>query len=174
MRLTGAQIVWEMLQREGVEVVVARVTHIDHPDRTITGVTLDDGPRLQASWYVDADQNGVPDIYEFGKNRIHFSTFTARGVDGTKIALTEQEIKLLKLFIKKRGKPLSRKSLLEAGWGYSLLISTRTVDNFIVRFRKYFEAHPKTPVYFKSLRSVGYVFDPKGGEKNKEDSICES
>ncbi|MBW1815048.1 MAG: winged helix-turn-helix domain-containing protein, partial [Deltaproteobacteria bacterium] len=36
---------------------------------------------------------------------------------------------------------------------------TRTVDNFIVRFRKYFEDNPKKPQYFKSLRSVGYVFD---------------
>jgi len=37
--------------------------------------------------------------------------------------------------------------------------TTRTVDNFIVRFRKYFEGNPKKPVYFKSLRSVGYVLD---------------
>jgi DNA-binding response OmpR family regulator len=33
------------------------------------------------------------------------------------------------------------------------------VDNFIVRFRKYFESDPKNPVYFKSLRSMGYIFD---------------
>jgi DNA-binding response OmpR family regulator len=75
------------------------------------------------------------------------------------ITLTEQETKVLKLFIAHRGKPLSRDALLQIGWGYSRKTSTRTVDNFIVRFRKYFETDPKHPVYFKSLRSVGYIFD---------------
>jgi len=45
------------------------------------------------------------------------------------------------------------------GWCYSGATTTRTVDNFIVRLRKYFEDDPENPVYFKSLRSVGYVFD---------------
>jgi DNA-binding response OmpR family regulator len=74
--------------------------------------------------------------------------------------LTEQEITLLKIFIENRGKPLSREELLNAGWGYSRDTSTRTVDNFMVRFRKYFEKDPKNPRFFKSRRSVGYLFDP--------------
>ena len=77
------------------------------------------------------------------------------------IQLTDQEIKLLKLFVANPGKPLPRDKLLEIGWGYTGGTATRTVDNFIVRMRKYFETDPKKPVYFKSLRSVGYVFDPK-------------
>jgi two-component system, OmpR family, alkaline phosphatase synthesis response regulator PhoP len=122
----------------------------------------------KASWYEKAGNEGgtdadpVPDVFEFGGNRIEFVTFTAFGING-KISLTEQELKLLKLFISNPGKPLSRENLLAVGWGYSRLISTRTVDNFIVRFRKYFEKNPKHPIFFKSLRSVGYVFDPAGG-----------
>ena len=54
--------------------------------------------------------------------------------------------------------PLSRQALLEEAWGYEGDVTTRTVDNFIVRFRKYFEKDPKKPVHFKSMRSVGYVF----------------
>jgi DNA-binding response OmpR family regulator len=73
--------------------------------------------------------------------------------------LTEQEAKLLKLFISNRGKPISRTKLLEIGWGYARGTRSRTIDNFIVRLRKYFEKDPKSPVYFKSLRSVGYIFD---------------
>ena len=65
----------------------------------------------------------------------------------------------MKLFIKHRGKPLSRSKILEIGWGYTGEMTTRTVDNFIVRFRKYFEENPKKPVFFKSVRSVGYLFD---------------
>jgi two-component system, OmpR family, alkaline phosphatase synthesis response regulator PhoP len=82
----------------------------------------------------------------------------ANGPSGP-VSLTEQEVKLLRLFIANRGRPLSRRKLLEIGWGYTRGTATRTVDNFVVRLRKYFEPDPKKPVYFKSLRSVGYVFD---------------
>lgn len=98
------------------------------------------------------------DKYRFGSNHIDFTTYKASCSAG-EIVLTEQEITLLKLFIANKGKPLSREVLLTAGWGYSKDTSTRTVDNFIVRFRKYFEKIPKQPEYFVSRRSVGYVFD---------------
>ncbi len=96
--------------------------------------------------------------YRFGANEIDFSTGMAKCRNGT-IQLTEQEIKLLKLFIVNKGKPLSRSKLLEIGWGYSKGTSTRTVDNYIVRFRRYFEEDAKNPNYFKSRRSLGYIFD---------------
>jgi two-component system alkaline phosphatase synthesis response regulator PhoP len=96
--------------------------------------------------------------YTFGGNTIDFKTMTAVCRQGV-IHLTEQETRLLKIFIANRGKPLSRKVLLEVGWGYSGMTTTRTVDNFIVRLRRYFEDDPQNPVFFKSLRSVGYLFD---------------
>ncbi len=108
----------------------------------------------------DSKTEGVNGLqsYTFGDNTVDFTTLTAQCRQGT-IQLTEQEAKLLRLFIANRGKPLTRKELLEVGWGYSGETSTRTVDNFIVRLRRYFEADPQNPVYFKSLRSVGYLFD---------------
>ncbi|MBW2366451.1 MAG: response regulator transcription factor [Deltaproteobacteria bacterium] len=111
---------------------------------------------------------GLPDetVYQFGLNRIDFSTNTAEGRKG-EILLTEQEIKLLKLFMANPGKPLTRDELLEVGWGYTRKVTTRTVDNFIVRLRKYFEKDPKQPKFFKSIRSVGYVFDPNGAFPDK-------
>ncbi len=106
-----------------------------------------------------ARARGFAPTYEFGINRIEFETATAHCRAG-KITLTEQELKLLKLFIIHHGKPLARKKILEIGWGYTGGMTTRTVDNFIVRFRKYFEEDPKKPTHFKSVRSVGYRFDP--------------
>lgn len=97
-------------------------------------------------------------VYVFGDNKIDFTNATAFCKSG-QIELTEQEVKLLKLFIANKGKILSRNKLLEIGWGYSQSTITRTLDNFIVRFRKYFEENPKKPVYFKSHRTVGYIFD---------------
>jgi two-component system alkaline phosphatase synthesis response regulator PhoP len=96
--------------------------------------------------------------YTFGANTVDFTTMTAECRQGI-IQLTEQETRLLRIFIANRGKPLTRKVLLQVGWGYSGVTTTRTVDNFIVRLRKYFEDDPQNPVYFRSLRSVGYLFD---------------
>ena len=107
-----------------------------------------------------APQATAPESYVFGENRIDFTTATAYRAGGKVIRLTEQEVKLLKLFVASRGKPLSRSKLLEIGWSYTGRVTTRTVDNFVVRMRKYFEKNPKKPVYFKSLRSVGYLFEP--------------
>ncbi len=117
---------------------------------------------VRASWSSKEESAGTGKIfsgaYRFGDNIIDFEKSTATCRVG-KVTLTEQEMKLLKLFIANRGKSLSRRKLLEIGWGYTGAVTTRTVDNFIVRFRKYFEIDPKKPRYFKSIRIVGYIFD---------------
>ena len=104
-----------------------------------------------------------PATYTFGGNTIDFINLTAACRQGT-IQLTDQEGRLLRLFIANRGKPLSRKTLLEVGWGYTGMTTTRTVDAFMVRLRKYFEADPRHPLFFRSIRSLGYLFDhpPEG------------
>jgi DNA-binding response OmpR family regulator len=114
--------------------------------------------------------SSIPRYFEFGNNRIDFETASAITPRGP-FHLTEQEIKLLKLFITHKGKPLSRDRLLEIGWGYTRETTTRTVDNFIVRLRRYFEENPRKPIYFKSLRSVGYIFDPDLQTQNPEKSF---
>lgn len=118
---------------------------------------------LRADWSNDKTniRTTVPEIYEFGENRIDFGTATAQCTGDKKVRLTEQEVKLLKLFIANRGKPLSRSKLLEIGWSYSGRTTSRTVDNFVVRMRRYFEKDPKKPVFFKSLRSIGYLFEDR-------------
>ncbi len=119
---------------------------------------------VRGSWHRGGEDISKADFsistptYNFGGNRIDFEISIAYCKCG-KVNLTEQEVKLLKLFIANKGKPLSRGRLLEIGWGYARGTTTRTVDNFIVRFRKYFEDDPKKPVYFKSLRSIEYVFN---------------
>jgi DNA-binding response OmpR family regulator len=117
---------------------------------------------LRGDWSRDQEPLNavVPETFSFGGNRIIFTTATAHCVGGETIRLTEQEMKLLKLFVANRGKPLSRSKLLEIGWSYTGRVTTRTVDNFVVRMRKYFEINPRKPLHFKSLRSIGYLFDP--------------
>ncbi len=123
-------------------------------DRLLTRISWSHAPSPPG----DAEDPAVVNPYRFGDNSIDFTTMTAVCRQGT-IQLTDQEVRLLRVFIANRGKPLSRKLLLEVGWGYSGVTTTRTVDNFIVRLRRYFEDDPQNPVYFRSLRSIGYLFD---------------
>lgn len=112
----------------------------------------------RSSWAKGIDLTGV-DQFTFDGGSIDFVLGKAMTPNG-EIQLTEQEMKLLKLFIQNPDVPLPRGRLLEAGWGMTGETNTRTIDNFIVRMRKYFEDDPKNPEFFKSIRSIGYMFSP--------------
>lgn len=97
------------------------------------------------------------DEFSFGTNYVNFKTLEAIGQEGA-IKLTKKEAMLLKLLIERRGQVVSRQQILQSVWGYDIYPSTRTIDNFILNFRKYFELDPKNPVYIHSVRGVGYQF----------------
>jgi two-component system alkaline phosphatase synthesis response regulator PhoP len=77
---------------------------------------------------------------------------------GEKISLTKKEAMLLKLLIENKNEVVTREKILQAVWGYNVFPTTRTIDNFILSFRKYFETDTRNPVYFHSIRGVGYKF----------------
>ena len=95
--------------------------------------------------------------YNFGDNYVNFVTYEAKGTKG-EFSLTKKEALLLKLLIENKNEVVSREKILQTVWGYSVYPSTRTIDNFILSFRKHFEPDPMNPVYFRSLRGVGYRF----------------
>ncbi|MEY4933896.1 MAG: hypothetical protein RIS64_255 [Bacteroidota bacterium] len=97
------------------------------------------------------------DMYYFGKNEVNFYTFEAKGNHG-KFVLTKKEAMLLKLLVERKNEVVSRNQILQFVWGYDVFPSTRTIDNFILSFRKYFEEEPATPKYFLSIRGIGYKF----------------
>jgi two-component system alkaline phosphatase synthesis response regulator PhoP len=106
-------------------------------------------------WYstAPADQ----EIYRFGENEVNFLSYEAT-TGGRTVSLTEKECMLMKLLVERRNQVVSREEILERVWGYRFSTSSRTIDNFIVRLRRYFEADPKYPQYIHSVRGVGYRF----------------
>ena len=96
--------------------------------------------------------------YSFGPNHVDFKTFKATGYSGQEIKLTKKEALLLKLLLDRKNQVVSRQQILQYVWGYDVYPSTRTIDNFILSFRKYFESDPKNPQYIQSIRGVGYKF----------------
>jgi two-component system, OmpR family, alkaline phosphatase synthesis response regulator PhoP len=79
---------------------------------------------------------------------------------GNKIALTPQEFKILKYFVRNPERVISRDELLNQVWGYDCYPSTRTVDNHLMKLRQKLETDPMSPSHFKTVHGAGYKFIP--------------
>jgi len=98
------------------------------------------------------------DCYQFKGHSIDFNASEVLLASGQKINLTKRELLLLKLLIEHKHNVVTREKILQLVWGYQVYPNTRTIDNFILNFRKYFEIDPKHPKHFISMRGVGYKF----------------
>lgn len=78
------------------------------------------------------------------------------------VVLSEKESKLLSYFLLHPGQTLKRADILEEVWGMDVSPTPRTVDNFVLKFRKLFESNPENPRHFISVRNKGYRFDLGG------------
>jgi two-component system alkaline phosphatase synthesis response regulator PhoP len=103
-------------------------------------------------------RESVGDQYHFGKNIIDFKAQDAITWNGLRIDLSKKEAMLLKLLIENKGEVVTREKILQVVWGYNVYPTTRTIDNFILSFRKYFEEDSRNPIYFHSVRGVGYKY----------------
>jgi len=104
------------------------------------------------------DKSSVGDLYTFGGNTIDFKAQEATRSNAEKIQLSKKETMLLKLLIENKNEVVPREKILQAVWGYNVYPTTRTIDNFILNFRKYFEEDSRNPRYFHSVRGVGYKY----------------
>ena len=94
-----------------------------------------------------------------GTKIIDFTTFEVRTMDNHLLhTFTKREAQLLELFIEKEGKVISRNEILDRLWGVEQIPTARTIDNYILNFRKLFETDAKNPKLFQSIRGVGYKF----------------
>jgi DNA-binding response OmpR family regulator len=100
-------------------------------------------------------------------------TFSGRTIDfdalelhvsGRSVRLTVMEADLLRYLVRHQGRIISRKELLEQVWRMREDTDTRAIDNFIVRLRRYLEDDPANPTFLRTVRGVGYRFDPQPGE----------
>lgn len=100
----------------------------------------------------------VGDTYEFNNNKIDFRAQEAITWDGKKVDLSKKESMLLKLLIENKNEVVTREKILQVVWGYNVYPTTRTIDNFILSFRKYFEPDTRNPQHFHSVRGMGYKY----------------
>lgn len=98
------------------------------------------------------------DVFKFGDCEINFLTFQIIAIDGKQETLSKREMAFLKMLVDNINNVVSRDEILDKLWTKDESPSSRTIDNYILNFRKLFEINPKEPVHFLSLRGVGYKF----------------
>lgn len=104
------------------------------------------------------DPHAVADTYSFDGCNIDFAAHECVDIKGVKQELSKKEAALLKLLVEHEGEVVSREHILQVVWGYNVYPTTRTIDNFILNFRKYFEKDSRNPKHFHSVRGIGYKF----------------
>ncbi|MGE5518941.1 MAG: response regulator transcription factor [Candidatus Dadabacteria bacterium] len=113
------------------------------------------------------EKSTVGDTYTFGGHTVDFKAQEARTVKGERVLLSKKEAMLLKLLFENKNHVVPREKILQSVWGYNVYPTTRTIDNFILSFRKYFEEDSRNPKYFHSVRGVGYKYtEPAEEEKS--------
>jgi DNA-binding response OmpR family regulator len=100
------------------------------------------------------------DVVRFGECEIDFTRAELRYA-GKPVATTPLEFKLLGLFARRPGRVLTRRVLIDEVWGKETMITERVVDNQIANLRRKIERSPAEPGHLKSVRGIGYRFDPE-------------
>ena len=112
----------------------------------------------RSQWAKRAEEvTPVSDVANINGREIDFEKLELRTADEV-INLTLMEMKLLRFLMDNRGRPVSRKEILEDVWGLQHDTDTRAIDNFIVRLRRYLEDEPNNPQILLTVRGVGYRF----------------
>lgn len=98
------------------------------------------------------------EIIAIGEYEISMLTYEVKKNEKVITELTKREVELLELFYNHEGEVVSRDFILEQLWGQEYTPTARTIDNYILSFRKLFEKDAKNPCFFHSVRGVGYKF----------------
>jgi len=114
--------------------------------------------RIKALLRRASGADGDSGRHQFGDIEVDFHRAEVRR-GGQPVELTPIEFKLLALFVRSRGRVLSREQLIEGAWGAETFTSARIADNHIANLRKKIEADPANPRYIRNVRGMGYRFD---------------
>jgi two-component system OmpR family response regulator len=108
----------------------------------------------------ESASKAAPGVYRFGDVTIDFPRFTVtvdRG-ESARHELTTLETQLLRYFVENEGRVLARQDILDDVWPSDVDVTTRTIDNFVLRLRRIIEPDPANPRHLLSVRGTGYRF----------------
>jgi two-component system alkaline phosphatase synthesis response regulator PhoP len=98
----------------------------------------------------------LPEEISHGPLKIWFRRYEVQDARGQILALSQKECAILELLYKKNNEAITREEMIEKIWGEDKFPSNRTVDNYIVKLRKWCESDPAQTIEIQSIRSIGY------------------
>jgi DNA-binding response OmpR family regulator len=111
----------------------------------------------RAEAFMRRRQDTEPPVYEFADCRLDVQARTfQRG--GREVPLTPGEFKMLHLFLRKSGCPLTQDEIRSTVWGYSHFISVRDIDKAVESLRGKVEPDPARPQHIHVIPNIGYKF----------------
>lgn len=112
----------------------------------------------RSSWQREAA--AIPEDVRIGGWNVNLRGAVARRTDSAGaenvVRFNERELAILRLLIEHRGRPVRRDEILDRVWGTAEFPTNRTIDNYIVKFRKIFEDNPQAPQHFVTRHGIGY------------------
>jgi len=115
--------------------------------------------RVKARLRERTQEPRTPDVFHFGSVKVDLRR-RVLWKDGEESHLTTHEAGTLAYLITHRGRDVSRDELLQEVWGYTAALTTRTVDNQILKLRKKIEETPGQPLHILTVHGTGYKFEP--------------
>lgn len=100
-------------------------------------------------------------IAKFGDFELDIEAAKLHGSDGSEIPLTSMEFNLLKVFAENKGRVLNRDQILDKAHDRSWDPFDRSIDIRISRLRRKIERNPEKPAIIKTVRGIGYLYDPE-------------
>lgn len=114
--------------------------------------------RVKARLRERTPERRTPDVFSFGNVSVDLKRrVLTKG--GEESRLTTHEAGTLQYLITNRGRDVSRDELLQNVWGYTAALTTRTVDNQILKLRKKIEDTPAEPRHILTVHGTGYRFE---------------
>lgn len=98
------------------------------------------------------------DEYHFGDCRLDLAAHKLFR-NAVEIDLTAKEFKLLRFFVQRAGRALTRDSILDAVWGQEVVVTDRSVDRCVTTLRAKIETDPHNPKFIQTIRDIGYRFE---------------
>ena len=109
----------------------------------------------------DARQPAGDERVAFGASVLDLAACKLFDGQGNEIPLTAMEFNLLKVFAEHAGRVLNRDQLLELAHDRNWDPFDRSIDIRISRLRRKLENDPRKPAIIRTVRGMGYLFDPK-------------
>jgi two-component system alkaline phosphatase synthesis response regulator PhoP len=99
------------------------------------------------------------DEHVFGRLKFWPKRYMVQDANEMEIPLSQKECQILKILIEKKAQVVSRDEIIDKVWGEDQYPSHRTVDNYIVKLRKWTETDETGKLQIQSVRGIGYKLE---------------